>query len=182
MLEGNYYDPWDLVVGLVAEYLDNAAGSGIMSTDLSKVTLVSTYDFSGDPTKPGDTAVRITVKPDEEVGKNRGMSDYSHAIGKGARFWKYHVKVEIRCFYVRLTKDKEEGREIASKVSSAVLDCLAELPPQLHNIKSADGKWSVYMSADPYIQGGGIKFTDGGPKRPIKSRQDIIVGFILRKY
>lgn len=182
MLDGAYYDPWDLCVGLVAEHLDKAASSGIMSTKDWKVDRVDTYDFSGNPTKVNETAIRLLVKPDEEVGKNRGMGDHSHAIGKGARLWKYHIVVEIRCFYVKVTRDKDEGRKIASMVSSAVLECLAELPPELKNIKSADGKWSVVMSADPYIQGGGIKFTDGGPRRPIKSRQDIVVGFILRKY
>lgn len=182
MLVGKYYDPWDLCVGLVSEYLDNAAGDGIISSELSKVTSVDTYDFSGDPTKPGVTAVRILVKPDDKSGENRGFRDTSHAIGKGARFWEYHIIVECHCFFIKLTRDKAKGREIASRVSAAVLECLADLPPLLHNIKTADGKWSVQMSADPYLQGGGIRFRDGGPKRPIKSQQEIVVGFVLRKY
>ena len=182
MLEGSYHDPWDLVVGLVSEYLDNEASDGIMSTEKWKVDTVDTYDFSGNPTKPNKTAIRILVRPDEDTGENRGMREHSHAIGRSAPFWKFHVVVEIRCYFVRVTRDKDEGRKIASKVSSAVMECLAELPTKLRNIKTADGKWSVYMGADPYIQGEGIKFTDGGPKRPIKSQQDIIVGFILRKY
>jgi len=182
VLTGSYYDPWDLCVGLVSEYLDNAAKSGILSSEKWRVDTVDTYDFSGNPTKAGQTAIRILVRPDDESGSTRGFRDTSHSIGGGPRHWEYHVVVEIRCFFVKVTRDKAEGRDIASKVSAAVLSCLSDLVPNLKNIKTADGQWSIIMSAKPYLQGGGIKMTDGGPKRPIKSSQDIVVGFVLRKY
>lgn len=182
MLTGSYYDPWDLCVGLVAEYLEAAASDGVMSTLKHKVTRVDKYDFSGNPTKVGDSAVRILVKPDTDSGDNRGFRDISHAIGAGARHWEYHVVVEIDCMFVKLTRDKAEAREIASRVSAAVLECLGDLPPLLKNIRSADNKWSIVMPTQPYLQGGGIDLKDGGPKRPIRSTQEIVVGFKLRRY
>lgn len=182
MLTGSYYDPWDLCVGLVSEYLETATKEGVISSEKYRVTRVDTYDFSGDPTKVGDSAVRILVKPDVKSGESRGFRDVSHAIGAGARFWEYHVIVQIECMFVKLTRDKAEAREIASRISATVLETLSGLPPLLKNIKSADGLWSVVMPALPYLQGGGVDLTDGGPKRPIKSSQEIVVGFKLRRY
>lgn len=174
-----YYDPYDLVVGIVTSHLENTCKTAIPDSDISRVDIVAPYDLSGDPTKPNQTANKIIVKPDEEIGDNRGDRDLSHAIGIGVRTKEVHVEVEIDAFPIKVTKDKAEVRDIVARISGRAEQSLHELGRTLSGTTD-DGHWRMVMIADPFIQGGGIKVTDAGPNHAIRGRRSLIVGFIVQ--
>lgn len=175
-----YHDPWSLVVGETAKVLRADAATGIMSTDLGKIDVVAEYDISGNPTKPGQTANAIIVRPDREIGKNRGFYDTQSAIGYGPRTWAYHVFVKIELFPIRTTKDKDDLREMASNVSGRVQSALFAMQRSMPTERTEDGAWVFSMPATPFIQGAGFIVKDAGANRAIKAEQSLIVGFVLQ--
>lgn len=174
-----YYDPYDLVVGVVASRLEDDCKTAIKESDISRVDVVARYDLSGDPTKPNQTANKIIVKPDEEIGENRGDRDLSHAIGVGVRTKEVHVEVEIDSFPLKTTRDKDKVRDIIARISGRVEQSLNALGRDLSGATD-DAHWRMVMIANPYIQGGGIRITDAGPNKAIRGRRSLIVGYIVQ--
>lgn len=175
----SYYDPYDLVVGIVAEALEAACKTAIDESDESRVDLVETYDFSGDPTKADITAIKILVKPDTQTGANRGDHDESYQIGGPARTRTYHVVVDIDAFLVKVTRDRAEVRDIISKIRGRADAALALLATTASG-STADGHWSISRAATPFIQGGGPDVQDAGRNRSLRGRASLVVGFVLQ--
>ena len=138
------------------------------------------YDFSGDPTRANQTANKIIVRPDTEIGEHRGFRDVQHAIGYGPRIWEYFVMIEIEAFTVKVTRDRDEVRDIISKIANGVVSTVSSVQGQA-NLKTADGKWSIIGPAERFIQGGGTEVKDAGRNRSIKATQRLVVGFKLRR-
>lgn len=176
----SYYDPYDLVVGVVAAALETACKTNVLEGDDSRVDIVETYDLSGNPTKPGVTANKIVVSPDTDIGPGRGDYPVTHAIGLGAYRWAYHVAVDIETFPIKVTRDRAEVRDIMSKISGRVRQAVQALARSGFNDTTDDGHWSFSMGAEKLIQGSGMEIKDAGSLKSIKGRQRLIAGFILQ--
>jgi len=83
-------------------------------------------------------------------------------------------------FPLRETKDREEVREIGSRIMQRTYAALLELGNNHGGAATKGGDWCIMMMAEPFIQGGGMEVKDAGPRRSIKTRQRFIVGFILQ--
>jgi hypothetical protein len=172
-------DPWSLLIKMVSEQLELDTKSVVNPTSTSRVDIIADYDFSGNPTKIGETANKIIVFPDTEVGANRGFADVESAIGYGPRTWVYHVVLELQVFPVRSTKVKTEVREMMAQLASRVMASLHTLQ-RTCNAQTEDSNWLVLRAASPYIQGSGVSIKDAGPSRSIKGEQRLVVGYILQ--
>lgn len=176
----SYYDPYDLMVGVVADALEAACRTAVSGDDASRVDCVARYDFSGDPTKKDVSANKIVVRPDIEVGANRGDYPVSNAIGLGPILWCYHAAIEIEAFPIRTTKDPDEVRDITSKIAGRVRQAIHLLARTGFSDTTDDGHWRYVMGSEKLIQGGGIDIKDAGRTRTIKGEQRLIVGFIFQ--
>lgn len=173
------YDPYDLCVYTIADALELATRTDVDEEDISRVDLVETYDFSGDPTKTGQTAHKIIVRPDRQIGTNRGFFDLSSAIGYGPRSWAYFTEVKVEAFPIRETKNRAVVRAIIAKIMMRVMPALHSLSRNTGQ-KTDDQAWLISRPMDPFIQGAGSIVKDAGRVRSIKAEQRLIVGFVLQ--
>lgn len=173
------YDPYDLCVHTIADALEEAVKTNVATDDISRVDLVEKYDFSGDPTKTSQTAHHILVRPDRQIGTNRGFFDLSSAIGYGPRTWAYFTEVKVNIFPIRETKDREVVRAIIAQVMMRVMKALHSLQRNTGQTTD-DGFWAISRPMDPFIQGAGSIVKDAGRNRAISASQRLIVGFILQ--
>lgn len=173
-------DPHGLCVDIVTVKITADCQTAIDPEDTARLDLIERYDFSGDPTKPDQTANQVVIKPDATIGDYRGFYPEQYSIGIGPSRWACYTVIDVSVYTIR-TEDKAraDAQVRIGKVVGRIMASLASLARTASG-QTEDGHWRIIMPAERYIQAGGPEFSDAGRQRTVRATQQLVVGFRLQ--